>query len=166
MIAMNAPDVLRYGHLTLLGTIERVPHSLLREPGACGVWSIDNIIAHLASYEVVLLDILRETQGAESSPDLDRYRNQGDEFNDNEVAARSDRSHAELLDEINEAHATSLDLIAGIPEEILRKPGTIPWYGDPYSLEDLIVYMYYGHKREHSAQIEAFRDLATREPLA
>ena len=31
-----------------------------------------------------------------------------------------------------------------------------------YSLEDFIVYTFYGHKREHSAQIAAFRDrLAT-----
>lgn len=34
----------------------------------------------------------------------------------------------------------------------------MPWYGDAYALDDLIVYMYYGHKREHNAQIAAFRD--------
>jgi len=27
-----------------------------------------------------------------------------------------------------------------------------------YALDDVIVYMYYGHKREHNAQIAAFRD--------
>ena len=27
-----------------------------------------------------------------------------------------------------------------------------------YALDDVLVYMYYGHKREHSAQIAAFRD--------
>ena len=45
----------------------------------------------------------------------------------------------------------------------LREPGSIPWYGEEYALDDLIVYQYYGHKREHSAQIEAFRDAATRQ---
>jgi hypothetical protein len=40
----------------------------------------------------------------------------------------------------------------------LRSTGTIPWYGEQYSIEDLIVYQYYGHKREHVAQIWVYRD--------
>ena len=39
-----------------------------------------------------------------------------------------------------------------------RENGTLPWYGAEYSLDDFIVYTYYGHKREHAAQIAAFRD--------
>jgi hypothetical protein len=31
-----------------------------------------------------------------------------------------------------------------------------------YALDDYIVYAYYGHKREHSAQIAVFRDLVKR----
>jgi hypothetical protein len=27
-----------------------------------------------------------------------------------------------------------------------------------YALDDVLIYMYYGHKREHSAQIAVFRD--------
>jgi hypothetical protein len=41
---------------------------------------------------------------------------------------------------------------------IQPKPGTLPWYGPEYALDDFIVYSYYGHKREHSAQINVFRD--------
>jgi predicted ATPase len=74
------------------------------------------------------------------------------------VEARRQRPLADVLVELNEAHARTLELVAAIPEERLRQPGTLPWYGDPYALDDLIVYQYYGHKREHAAQIEAFRD--------
>ena len=49
-------------------------------------------------------------------------------------------------------------LLARIPAETLRRPGTIPRYGEGYSLEDLEVYQYYGHKREHRAQVDVFRD--------
>ena len=35
---------------------------------------------------------------------------------------------------------------------------TCPWYGGEYSLEDQLVYRYYGHQREHCAQVEVFRD--------
>jgi len=71
-------------------------------------------------------------------------------------------AHIGLSDQVqnteNEAHAASMLLIAAIPEETRRQTGTLPWYGMDYSLDDVIVYMYYGHKREHSAQIAAFHD--------
>jgi hypothetical protein len=51
-----------------------------------------------------------------------------------------------------------MELITQIPPQTLRQPGTIPWYGAEYALDDLLVYMYYGHKREHSAQVGVFRD--------
>ena len=41
---------------------------------------------------------------------------------------------------------------------LLREVGTLPWDGEDYALDDFLVYGYYGHKREHSAQIAAFRD--------
>jgi hypothetical protein len=47
-----------------------------------------------------------------------------------------------------------------IPTATLRAPGTIPWYGAEYALDDLIVYFNYGHKREHAGQIGLFRDAA------
>ena len=30
-----------------------------------------------------------------------------------------------------------------------------PWYGPEYSLDDLVVYTMYGHKREHDPQLSA-----------
>ena len=44
-----------------------------------------------------------------------------------------------------------------------RNKRSFPWYGKEYALDDFIVYTFYGHKREHSAQIAAFRDLLRRE---
>ena len=39
-----------------------------------------------------------------------------------------------------------------------REPGTLPWYGPEYDLEDFIAYTFYGHKREHMAQVNVFLD--------
>ena len=36
-----------------------------------------------------------------------------------------------------------------------REVGTIPWYGPQYSLDDMLVYTMYGHKREHGPQLDA-----------
>src|SRR4051794_38346924 len=55
---MNAPDVLKYGQLTLLDGLDGLPEADWETPGVCGVWSVRQIIAHLASYEAVIADIL------------------------------------------------------------------------------------------------------------
>jgi hypothetical protein len=116
-----------------------------------------DIMAHLASYERVLEDILGSLLDAAATPYLDRYR-AGAAFNDTEVEARRAATVPQILDELAAAHKRTMAQIARIPEERRRQPGTLPWYGSEYSLDDVIVYMYYGHKREHSAQVAAFRD--------
>jgi hypothetical protein len=69
---------------------------------------------------------------------------------------------ADVLAELNEAHARVMALATRIPAETYRQNGTLPWYGPEYDLDDFIVYTFYGHKREHSAQIAAFGDQLAR----
>ena len=155
---MNAVDILKYGHQTALQAIDGFPEGEWETAGACGVWSVKDIIAHLASYEEVLVDILSTFIGQHATPYLDRYIEPGGQFNDTEVEKRKGRAAREVLDEFNDAYAQVMSLAAQIRPELFRETGTLPWYGMGYSLDDVIVYMYYGHKREHSAQIAAFRD--------
>lgn len=158
---MNASDILKYGHGTVLQTIEGFPESAWETPGACGVWSVKDIIAHLASYEHVLVDVLSTFVGGSHTPYLNKFTDPGVNFNDSEVAARKGKSVKEVLDEYNDTHAQVMSMVSRIPVETLRQAGTIPWYGIEYALDDYIVYAFYGHKREHSAQIAAFRDHLT-----
>jgi hypothetical protein len=153
---VNAVDVLKYGHRTALRSLEGIPESEWEENGVCGWWSVKNIIAHLASYELVLVDILKTFSGEDAAPALQLYSDPA--FNDKQVDLRKDKTPSETLAEFNAAHAEVMSLIAQIPVDERRRVGSIPWYGEEYDLEDLIAYMYYGHKREHSAQINAFKD--------
>lgn len=155
---MNATDILKYGQQTALQAIEKFPETAWETPGACGIWSVKDIIAHLASYEEVLVDILAGFIGRQPAPALDRFIELGSRFNDAEVERRRRRTVRELLDEFNDVHAQVMELAARIRPEVFRQAGTLPWYGMEYALDDVLVYMYYGHKREHSAQIAAFRD--------
>ena len=156
---MNATDVLRYGQLTLLGTLEGLAPDARDLTGACGRWSVKDIFAHLASYELVLLDVLGQAAGGRTeTPHLERFVSPGPAYNDDEIAARHAMGFDDVLAELAEAHGETLRLVAAIPAERLREPGTLPWYGADYAIDDLIVYQYYGHKREHGAQVEAFRD--------
>lgn len=156
---MNATDILKYGQLTVLQTIDGFPESDWETPGACGYWSVKDILAHLASYERVLVDILASFTAGSPTPALDAFLEQGAQFNDSEVDRRKDNSIRDVLAEFNDTHAQVMFLIAGIAPAKLRETGILPWYGTAYSLDDVLVYMYYGHKREHSAQIAAFKDI-------
>ncbi len=155
---MNAVDILKYGHLTVIQTIDGFPESAWDTSGACGTWSVKDIIAHLASYEQVLVDVLSTFLGGGLTPSLTRFTEQGDQFNDTEVSSRKEKTMKEVLGEYNDTHAQVMFMVAQLPPETLRQTGTLPWYGAVYALDDFLVYVYYGHKREHSAQIAVFRD--------
>ncbi len=159
---MNASDILKYGHLTVLRTIDGLPKADWETSGVCGYWSVKDIIAHLASFEHVLVDVLNSFLEGGPTPYLDKHNDRAYNFNDSEVALRHGKSADEVLSEYSATQAKTMALVAQIPEETLRRPGTLPWYGLEYALDDYIVYAYYGHKREHSAQIGVFRDFVKR----
>lgn len=157
---MNAVDVLKYGQQTLLRALDSFPAAAWETPGACGVWSVKDIISHLASYELVLVELLAGFTGGDGpTPYLTAYIETHDQFNDEQVNMRKDLGMEEVLAELNQAHDRVMALIAQIPPETCRQVGTLRWYGAEYALDDFLVYTYYGHKREHSAQVAAFYDV-------
>lgn len=81
------------------------------------------------------------------------------EFNDFHVAARKGQTKVETWVEYEAAFQKSHALFKQIPVELHHQSGLLAWYGEEYDLEDFLTYMYYGHKREHTAQINAFLDL-------
>ncbi|HEY0755985.1 MAG TPA: DinB family protein [Ktedonobacteraceae bacterium] len=155
---MHAADILKYGQLTVLQASDSLVEEAWETAGACGVWSVKDIIAHLASYEQVLIDVLASFISGGSTPALSAFIAQGAQFNDSEVNRRKAKKLQDVLAEFNDMHTQVMSLIVTLPPEMLRQSGTLPWYGMEYALDDVLVYMYYGHKREHSAQIAAFRD--------
>src|SRR5215212_5193153 len=101
---MNAADIVKYGQGTALGAVEGLPEGDWTTGGVCGIWSVKDIIAHLASYEQVLAEVLTTVTSGGPTPYLDRCTDRSGNFNDAGVAARSNLSVAETLAEFNEAH--------------------------------------------------------------
>ena len=159
---MNALDVMRYGHLTVLGAVDGLTDDNWNEAGVCGVWSTRQVIAHLASYELVLADVLDSIADGGPAPLLDELIAAGADFNDSQVDKRIGQSCTETLEEYRAAYERVAGTARRLPEEVWRQVGVIPWYGPEYSLDDLIAYQYYGHKREHCAQIDVYRDRLVR----
>jgi hypothetical protein len=156
---MNARDVLFYGHDFVTRNLADLPQEHWDTENVCGWWSTKHILAHLTSFEHVLVDVLQSFVGHGPANYLEQLNTLGGQaFNDFQVGIRRDKPVAEVFAEYEQACARTLDLVTQIPAETLRRPGTLPWYGAEYALDDFIVYQYYGHKREHTAQINIFKD--------
>ena len=156
---MNANDVLKYGHLTVLHTLEEVDEQHWTAPNVCGWWSTKDIIAHLASFEHALVEILSGLLGdGGPTPYLELMVEDPRRFNDVHVGTRQQLTPAEALAEYVEAQTRTMALAGQIPAEMFRQTGALPWYGAEYDLDDFICYTFYGHKREHTAQINVFKD--------
>jgi DinB superfamily len=156
---MNAGDVLKYGHLWVHKHLDGLTEEEWETPGVCGWWSVREIMAHLASYEQVLVDVLNSFVSTQPTPTLDQYRTMnGDSFNEVQVSQRKGKKPPQVLEEYDRLHAEVRRLLPKIPDATLRQAGALPWYGMQYDLEDFIVYAFYGHKREHCAQIAVYRD--------
>src|SRR5215831_3985265 len=153
---MNAADILKYGHRTVMRSIDGLPDSAWDTGGVCGVWSVKDIIGHLAAFEHVLVDVLNSFIGGPNTGYLGKFETQ--EFNDSQAALRHDRPFKDVLAEYTDTHEQVRALVPRITPEKWREVGTLPWYGKEYALDDYIVYAFYGHKREHCAQIDKFRD--------
>jgi len=155
---MNARDILMYGDRSLRAGLDGVPLDLWTPEGVCGWWSVKDIMAHLTSYELCHAELLASFIKPGPTPTIDQLQEQGSEFNKVQVAARKDQPAQDVLSAYSDAHERLMEAVSEIPAATLSEVGTIPWYGESYSLDDLIVYSNYGHKREHVAQINVFAD--------
>ena len=156
---MNARDVLFYGHGTVMRVLDGLPQELWLAPGVVGYWSVKNIISHLASFEMVLVELLGALPDGGPMPTIERFKSNGQAFNDVEVdQKRADQSPADAWAEYVANYQRALSLLEQIPVADRRRVGALPWYGPEYDLEDFLAYTFYGHKREHCAQIMVYRD--------
>jgi uncharacterized protein (TIGR03083 family) len=149
---VNPADVLMYGQRHIDELIDRLEPADW-EAIALGTWTTKDLVGHLGAFEVRFVEILMTFLGEEPATSL--MREPVETFNDDQAAIRHDWSSEAIVAEFREAHDRATTLVGRIPEDRWREVGTIPWYGPQYALDDLVVYLMYGHKREHAPQLEA-----------
>ena len=154
---MNVRDVLKYGHKDVVTVVEGLSEAEWQIPEVTTSWSVKDTIGHLAAYELLLEDAFTSVLDPSArTPTLAKMKADAKGFNDAEAGLRRARSGREVLHEYNAAYERVTRLLDRFTAERLREPGTIPWYGAEYSLDDFVVYANYAHKREHVAQIRLF----------
>ena len=149
---MNTLDVLMYGQRTIRSTVDRYGAADW-ERIALGVWTAKDLLGHLGAFEVRFADQLAPFAGATAETDLPSADPRT--FNDYQAAVRKDWPIDQVMTEFLDAHERVMRHAKLISAEVWREVGTIPWYGPEYSLNDLVIYQQYGHKREHDPQLGA-----------
>ncbi len=152
---MNMSEALQNANLLVIRALDGLPEKEWDIPGACGNWSVKDIVAHLASYEHVIVDVLNTFQGSELTPTVKQWIQSRAAFNDREVEARKYDTAQQVMDEYQGTQVEAASLIMQIPPEKVLQTGTMLWYGKQYRLADFIQHMC-EHIREHVAQISAF----------
>lgn len=156
---MNALDIHLYGQKFFLDTLDGLPEGkVIEKSGVCGEWSAKDVVSHVTMYEAMLAEILEDfIAKKDTPPSFMTQKKSFAEVCDAEVKKRRKLTFSKILSELETSYKKNLKLLKSIPKTRLEKVGEITWYGKEYSLDDLIVYMYYGHKREHGAQIDVFK---------
>jgi Mycothiol maleylpyruvate isomerase N-terminal domain len=149
---LNTLDVLMYGQRTIRSTVDRYGAADW-ERIALGVWTAKDLLGHLGAFEVRFADQLAPFADAPVETDLPSADPRT--FNDDQAAVRKDWPLDQVMTEFLDAHERVMRHAKLISPEVWREVGTIPWYGPEYSLNDLVVYQQYGHKREHDPQLGA-----------
>ena len=158
---MNPRDILTYGQRQIDELIDRL------EPAdwdaiALGSWTTKDLVGHLGAFEVRFVEILSTFIGEQAATTL--LDDSLETFNDDQAALRTGWPFTAIVAELRDAHTRAMALVARIPADRWREVGTLPWYGPEYALDDLVVYLIYGHKREHAPQLEAVLDRTVARP--
>lgn len=150
---MNTAEMLDNIHLRTIKALDDLPELQWDIPGACGNWTVKEIVAHLTSYELALAEGLKTFLGQPSTHSyISRLLEDRAKFNEEEVEKRKYDTAQHVMDDYNDAQIQTVPLLQQIPTEKLQQKGTAD-----RSLNDFIT-SFYNHVSEHCAQIENFRN--------
>jgi hypothetical protein len=155
---MNTLDIVYWGDKHIKDALKGLSDKNWSVVGVTTKWTMRDLMAHIISYEWLLVDAFAFVLKLENArPYLDAMNADYEAFNDEQIRTRKTMSVKALLAEYSRAHRKVNKLISAVGPARMRKAGSIPWYGKQYSLEDFVVYANYGHKEAHLTHISTFR---------
>lgn len=134
----------------IVSLVDLMPAAERASRPVCGVWTMKDLIGHLADWEMVGLNGLRQV-AAGQTPEFDRPITDFDAFNAANAAARADQSWDEVWEAFTAVRQQLLDLLDNLPEVDLARPIPAPW-GRTISTY-LWTQVWIGHDHEHAADV-------------
>jgi hypothetical protein len=132
----------------LIDAIQGLPDSVLNQKGIVGEWSIKNVLAHLNSWEQVVIQMLPERLATGVTPKLlsDSVADE-DGWNAQQVNSSEHMTPQEQLAQFQHTRQELLQLIQDIGEEGLQREH--PWPSWQGTVAEYILDAVGEHEREH-----------------
>ena len=136
--------------------LAEVGEARMLQPGAMGVWTFKDLVAHLTGWQVRGLRRLEAAANGQPEPKTVWPANLAtdDEINDWIYAQNKDRLLGEVVSESRESYARLAEIVQMLPDEALTDPDFFPWLeGNALGLE-IISGAYFSHWHdEHEPEI-------------
>ncbi len=113
------------------------------EPGACGDWSVNQILWHISAWECLLMTALETPDDGYDYPEPDE-----DVFNAEAVSTMNDASPREVIERLESTHRRLRDVLANTPAS---------HFDQDHPRRRLIDEWAFLHYEEHAIQIAAWR---------
>jgi len=138
----------------LIDEIQGLPDSTLNQKGLVGEWSIKNVLAHLNSWEQVVVQMLPERLATGVTPKVlsDSVADE-DAWNAQEVNSSEHMTPQEQLAQFQQTRQDLLQLIHDIGEEGLQR--SHPWASWQGTVAEYILEAIGEHEREHRESVLA-----------
>ncbi len=139
----------------LLGAIDGLTPEQMRMPGAVGIWSVKDVLAHLAAWESELVTALNQAQNRQRPPLVDiedLY-----EWNEEQYHENVRRSLDAVAADFAGVHRVLLTSVQDIDARMLTDNRRFDWMeGEPlwYLIEETAIL----HEREHAEDILQWRE--------
>lgn len=126
----------------------------LERKGLVGQWSIKNVLAHLAAWELVTVQVLSERLETGKTPEIMATINADqDAWNAFQVDEVEDLSPDDQLVEFEWTRSLLLQYLASLDDATLAKAK--PWSGWDGTVADYVLDAIAGHERTHAEQVRA-----------
>ncbi|OGO38417.1 MAG: hypothetical protein A2Z03_06245 [Chloroflexi bacterium RBG_16_56_8] len=142
----------------LLNAVSDLSEQQITTIPVVGEWTIKDVVGHVAYWEGVILDHVRESF-TEGHPRPMRDDENDDIVNPREAAKRKNRPWARVRAEFANVRAALIGKVEGLSENELGFQIPNPWWNEHgfYSVAQMIEEDAIGHCREHVEQIRGWR---------
>jgi hypothetical protein len=154
-------EEVRAARAKFLAAIEGLTDEEMVRPGAAGIWSVKDIMAHLIAWEAELVTLLsrRLSKRYKDAPELVQIEDM-DEWNEDQYHLSARKPLSVILPDFHGVHKHLLRAIEDTDDALLATPNRFEWMeGEP--LAYLVLETAVWHEEEHAEDIQVWRETLT-----
>jgi len=148
-------EALQRSRERLLRAIEGLEPDLLTQPGAVGIWSVKDVLAHLAMWEAETVTLLYQMRQGIKPSTLHFKSFDTDRQNALWHEKSKDRPWERVWADFQGVRVQTLRRLEAFTEPELSAPTRFPWLRK--GLADFVYEWVVQHEEEHAADLEAWR---------